>query len=719
MAKHMFTAGKAFHWAGLTLLVGLATTAICVAYYHATWVEFRSERFQEYVDKSSFQIRDRILSYERGLRGTRSALLAVGPTRMTLEQFRRASRSRDPEHEFPGNRGFGFIQRVPAGDDASFLNEAAKQGRPDLTIRQLSAHSGERYIIKYIEPEDINRAAVGLDIASESIRREAMVRAMRSGQATLTRPITLVQADGKKGQGFLLLLPVYPDHPVANDENTREESATGATYSPLVIDEILQNINPLIDGVNLTLSDTSQAAGKITFFGQEISSASGNELLETRELEIFGRTWLAEYRPSPRYLNTLPANQSVAIALVGGILSLLVSVVVYRELQNRARLVASRQRLEAFIANAPTALAMFDKQMRYLATSQHWLDDYLLNDRELIGKSHYEVFPNLPDEWKAVHQRALMGEEISQDNDRFELSNGTTRWLHWAIRPWHESNGAIGGVILFTEDVTERHEMIDALEAAKEAAEKADRAKTLFLGNMSHEMRTPVHQLSGMLSLFQRDRLDEKQARRLEVMKTSLQRLDTVIGGILTLVDLEAKSTRLEIKPIDLREICESVLSMANGRAQEKNLGLNLELSPMTTALSGDERHLRTILACYINNAITFSEQGEVRVRVSCVSEETSSVLLRIAVTDQGIGIPPEKLEHIFREFEQADNSHTRKYGGTGVGLAIVRKLARLMGGDAGCDSVVGQGSTFWATLTLVKSEAIPSSPSHSQDYQI
>lgn len=702
----------------ITFLAGCILTLIAVLYYRHNLNAYRTTRFEEYADKASFLIRDRVLSYEHGLRGTRSAMLAAGPTRMTLQQFQLISASRDPQREFPGSRGFGFIQRVPTAHDQAFLQEVRQLGRRDFRIREISENSDERYVVKYIEPEEPNRAALGLDIGSESTRRESMIKAMRSGLATLTPPITLLQADGETGRGFLLLLAVYPEHPLPLDPIARERAALGATYTPLVIDEVLANINPATEGIALTLSDMDAFDGAIRFFGQA-SNTTPATLSTSRQLDIFGRTWRADFRAMPQYLSSLPADYTPVFGLFGCLLSVLLATLIHRELLGKTQERLNNQRLRSLIKSAPTALGMFDTNMHYLAVSQRWLDEYGLSDRQVIGLSLYDTFPHLPEKWKVIHQRALQGDELSKDNERLERRDGSIRWMHWAIRPWHHGNGEIGGVIIFTEDVSERYRMITALEAAKEDAEVANRAKTLFLGNMSHEMRTPLHQLSGFVSMFLREDLSEKQSRRLEMMKSSLQRLDTVIGGILTLVDLESRATTVERKPIDLESLCNAVIKMVAESAEKKKLTLSLTVKPLPENLLGDAQHIRTILSCYINNAITFSEHGQITVDVSCLGEDTNEVLVRLAVTDQGIGIPAERLDSIFVEFEQADNSSTRKYGGTGVGLAVVKKLSRLMGGDVGCDSQPGQGSTFWATMKLTKADKQATSNITTADFQI
>ncbi len=254
------------------------------------------------------------------------------------------------------------------------------------------------------------------------------------------------------------------------------------------------------------------------------------------------------------------------------------------------------------------------------------------------------------------------------------------------------------------------------LAVAKEKAESANRAKSLFLGNMSHEMRTPIHQISGMTGLLRKGPLTDKQNSYLTLMDSAINRLNTVIGGILTLVDLESGSHSVKLAPIDPGQVIRDVIAMLNERATQKNLQVDFTENGIPGPVQGDAGNLRTIVACYLNNAITFSERGRIQVRLTCIEQDAGSALVRLEVEDQGVGITPENRARLFEYFEQLDSSHTRAYGGTGAGLAIVRGLARLMGGDAGCDSTPGEGSTFWASFVLAKGSGKASVP---DDYTI
>lgn len=176
-----------------------------------------------------------------------------------------------------------------------------------------------------------------------------------------------------------------------------------------------------------------------------------------------------------------------------------------------------------------------------------------------------------------------------------------------------------------------------------------------------------------------------------------------LVESILDLTRIEADTLIPAEKPISINEQVRDVVALLKGKAEAKGLQLTAETDGLPTELLGDPRHLRTALLHYTENAIRFTEAGSVTIRVKVVSQDTTGALLHFEVEDTGIGIAPEVLPRLFTLFEQADNSSTRKYGGAGLGLFITRKIAQRMGGDAGGQSTLGQGSTFWFTASLKK----------------
>ena len=243
-----------------------------------------------------------------------------------------------------------------------------------------------------------------------------------------------------------------------------------------------------------------------------------------------------------------------------------------------------------------------------------------------------------------------------------------------------------------------------ALEAASEKAEAANIAKSAFLANMSHEIRTPMNGIIGMANVLRREGVTSKQAQRLDTIDASAQHLLSVINNVLDISKIEAGKFELEEAPVVVSSLMANVGSIVSERAKFKGIHLQIETEHLPHNLVGDPTRLQQALLNYATNAVKFTEQGTVTLRALKQEETADSVRVRFEVTDTGIGIAPEAMSRLFSAFEQADNSMNRKYGGTGLGLAITRRLAELMGGEAGADSTPGMGSTFWFTVKLTKS---------------
>jgi PAS domain S-box-containing protein len=503
----------------------------------------------------------------------------------------------------------------------------------------------------------------------------------------------------------------------------------------------------------------------------------------------------------------------------------------------------SETKLRLFIEQAPASVAMLDHQMRYLLVSQRWVDTYHLESiAAVIGRSHYDLFPNLPDYWLKIHQRCLTGESERCEEDWFLLPDGSEQWLFWEIVPWYTSTGAVGGILIFAEDITRRKQaeielrqknaILDVInesaptpifvkdrqgriiyanpatlevfgksatevigcrdcdlypnpesaarvmendrrimesgqmevveespdgmrtflgmkvpyrneagevigligisnditervqlerdrerilqqeQAARETAENANRIKDEFLAVLSHELRSPLNPILGWSRLLQSGKLDEaRQREALATIERNAKLQTQLIDDLLDISRIMQGKLSLTVTPVSLTFVIPAAVETVRLAAETRNIQILLDLPTTIVPVSGDVARLQQVVWNLLTNAVKFTPNGgQITIELRQLDH-----LAQIRVIDTGKGIEPQFLPHVFEYFRQADATTTRKFGGLGLGLAIVRQIVEMHGGTVWAESEgENRGATFTVQLPLsLEAKASESEPLH------
>lgn len=619
------------------------------------------------------------------------------------------------------------IATEPEMEQDRFAELASQLIDDQLLLRNLGA--APDMILQMMYPIEGNEQAIGLNYITHPVQREAALRARDLGELILAGPVDLVQG----GRGFVGRFPVF----VSDGNDTH--SFWGLVSAVMDVD-VLYELAGLNDNMPISISlrgrDATGAEGP-AFFGPEITDADDPVFAK---VQLPSGAWQIAAIPHGGWERLPPTIWATrALLLLGACLILIPSIQMGRLMAQRSDAIrglrdanntltrqmsdleAARAAQEETTARLAESLQLQQEvasrfeNVAEISNSWVWEQDADLRFVHvsgaferltgvradyILGKTNEQIIASRPDiresaDWDELYRRIAAREAFSGFVFRQTSENGQFRWFQLSGTPIFDDKGHFAGYRGAGMDVTE-------MQAARAAAEEANRAKSMFLANMSHEIRTPLNGVLGMAEALRDVLSDPEHKTMADTIRGSGEGLMHVLNDILDISKIEAGKMRLDNTVFYPADVVARVAELHRPGLIEKGLALHIDTGPDAPLMRrGDAHRLGQILHNLLDNAGKFTETGEIR--LSLANAPGGNVL--ITVRDSGIGMTPDQMGRMFEDFVQADGTITRRYGGTGLGMSIVRRLVWLMGGTITVDSALGRGTEVRLSIPFPPAE--------------
>jgi len=572
--------------------------------------------------------------------------------------------------------------------------------------------------IRFMAPEAAN--LLGLDVTAFPEQQRVLDAATESAMALASAPFEYVPLPGEapaetaeQRLAVVITMAVYAEALPA--EERRREALLGhvAAFAPLRY--LFADISSRAEaaGIAVEVLDLNAERRRVYASGQPTLPRHGAALAWTQRFDFAGRRLDVQVRPAAAFLQRHFDSLPEQVHAAGLVASLCVALMLAQIMAGRRRVREIQHKLQQISEHAPVALFQVvvgeDGAYRFGYVSAQ-IEELLGVSANDVLSGRRDCFAALPEAGRQRVQSALAEHaragrpwdvEIALDGD-------PPRWLQCVAKPNRRGNGPLQ-YFGYLQDITPTILAREAMQNARLMAEEMARAKADFLANMSHEIRTPLNAVIGMTHLVLQTELNARQRDYLRKIQQSGQHLLQIINDILDFSKIESGKLVLERTAFDFIGVLENVANLVADKASAKNLEVVFDVDPRApTTLIGDPLRLGQILINYANNAVKFTERGEIALRVEQLAQTDTEASLRFSVRDTGPGLTAEQQARLFQSFTQADSSTTRRYGGTGLGLAICKRLAEAMHGRVGVNSAPGAGATFWLEVTLPIGERAP-----------
>jgi PAS domain S-box-containing protein len=347
---------------------------------------------------------------------------------------------------------------------------------------------------------------------------------------------------------------------------------------------------------------------------------------------------------------------------------------------------------KSFIQQLPIAIAIFDKDLNYIIASERWAHETTLDVKEIIGKNIYAVVPDIPTKWKKIHQRALNGECLNAEEDVFKRSDGSREWWRWKIAPWYMPNNAVGGIILFVEQITARKLLEMKMKGMINALNQSNADLERFAHICAHDLNEPLRAIAHygqLLDQALRHQFDPIAKGYMDHIMKSIKHAEALVDGILTYSQLGAAGIKKSFFSLD--HVLNALLTILENKIKEKNAFIYSDKLPV---VYGDKTLLSVVLQNILNNALKFNKTDPTIIYITVKERKTSFLF---CIEDNGIGIDTPHHQKIFELFKRLHQPS--EYEGTGTGLSISKKIIEAHGGKIWVKSIPHEGAQFFFTL--------------------
>jgi PAS domain S-box-containing protein len=680
----------------------VATVSLVLSLYswyasHELMVYRNREHFLGLINRKVSDIKTRFSHYEQALMG--GVGFIKGSNNVDRKEWEKYVEALELGKYLPGTNGIGMIDHVLAKDLPAYLKKVRADRVPDFKNKPNTKFK-DKFIIKYIEPANINGPAIGLDIGFEKNRRLAAEKARDTGNITLTEKILLVQ-DDKKLAGFLLLAPYYKDKMPINTVEQRRKALIGWVYSPFMARNFLSEIINVEEKIVTFYEEGEISEDNIIYVARGDTKVNPNYDFLTQKItiELGGRKWTSVWQPSIGFVPKITVDFPSMILSIGLITTTILFGVFYllSMLYGRSASEAesNRKKLNSVFNKAVDSIITLNEKGHIENINRSGEKMFGYKKSELLGRHIKYLLPK-------IHNLSYL---TKQNEGHDKKSDSSTYTIETEVEGRREDKSIFPVEFSITQIKMQDTVIYTIILRDITQRKSVEKMKTEFISTVNHELRTPLTSIQASLGLLKGllgKKLDKKTKHILDLSYKNSERLASLVNDILDIERIAAGRMDYNMEIIEVCKHVQDVVEQNSAYADKYVVKFVTKFETEEAFVKVDENRLGQAIVNLLSNAAKFSkEKGVVTVSVAMKNQKT----VRISVADNGIGISKEFGKRIFQKFAQEDGSNTRQKGGSGLGLSITKSLVEAFKGKISFDSKVGIGTTFYIDLPAVKKE--------------